>query len=146
MDHRIPATGFHLNYVAAIDGVFTDECPYQQTGTTASRFKDGGTEVAVPQGWRNTWDPLDADAAPHTRFRTELRNADGTLLRFWRHLVSETEVDCDIFIVRDRLGGGEETLVGPSHVYFTKVSDELPVDPEQTVQVTEGHGRARASL
>ena len=79
-------------------------------------------------GWRNTWDDVGGEL--HSRFRTELRNADGTTLRFWRHLVSPTEVACDIFIVRALEGGGEETVVGPAQVYFHKASDDMPADLE----------------
>ena len=44
MDHRIPATNFRLNFVAPIDGEWNTDCPYQKTGTTASRWKEKGTE------------------------------------------------------------------------------------------------------
>ena len=132
MDHQIPATGFHLNFEAMIDGQWTDACPYQKTGTTASRWRDAdkskstnevtASDAGRPQGWRNTWDPAPgAPADAKTRFRTELRNADGSTLRFHRHLVSPTKITAEIFIVRaDKEGGAETVLAGPALCHFTK--------------------------
>mmetsp|Transcript_49305 Transcript_49305/g.105319 ORF Transcript_49305/g.105319 Transcript_49305/m.105319 type:complete len:219 (-) Transcript_49305:518-1174(-) len=140
MEHTIPATGFYLNYVASIDGIWTDVCPYQKTGLTSSRFKDGGKVVSIPKGWCNTWDPLAGQTDDKTRFRTELRNPDGTLLRFWRHLTSPSEVYSEINIVRELSGGGEVTVVGPAFTYFTKVSDELPRALTGTAYAKKSHG------
>jgi len=140
MDHRIPATNFRLNFVAPIDGVWNTDCPYQKTGTTASRWKEKGTEeggAEYPGGWRNTWDPPEgAPSSARTRFRTELRNKYVTILRFWRELVSRTRCDCVIYIVRET-EGADEMVVGPCWCFFEKVGDQLPCAPEEVEQALD---------
>lgn len=132
MDHQIAATGFHVNFVAHIDGKWSDECPYQATGTTASRWKDANKAsppaAGQPLGWRNTWDPPPGEpSTSRTRFKTEVRNADGSMLRFHRHLLSPARITAEIYIVRvEETTGVESVLAGPSTCNFVKKSDELP--------------------
>ena len=135
MDHSIPATGFHLNYVANIDGEWHAECPYQRTGTTASRWKcdsekeseDVPNGHGKPTGWKHTWE----DPSARTRFTTELRNSDGSLLRFDRHLVSGGQaIVSEINIVRvDEATDTETVIAGPASCRFVKTGDTLPRAP-----------------